>query len=194
MNSKVTFVLGMLVGALAGSGASYYILEKRYEERIKTEVDSVKDTFDKELHKIAERNSAEEKNKVANKYRDVTDNLGYSHDDGFRMPSDVPVEEPADIPVQESLIDQEKPGDTYEIPEEEYGGDGEYRTVDLTYYSDGILTDDQDEPVDDIQETIGNHVMDVLDEKIQAGFEDIYIRNAVRGTDYRISLIDETSE
>lgn len=205
MNNKVAFILGLIFGALAGVGASYCALEEKYEKKLNTEVESVKETFkdklNEELHKVAEDNR-EGKERIAEKYpevakttyRSVTDSLGYSSDDSFRMPSDVPIQDIADIPVQDSLIDQKKPGDTYEIPKEEFGGDGEYRTVDLNYYSDGTLTDDQDYPVEDIPESIGNDMFDALDERLQSGHDEIYIRNAERGVDYRVSLTDESSE
>lgn len=206
MNSKVSFGLGMILGAVVGSAASVYVLNSKYETRIEKEVASVREAYAKanaevksKLHEISEANR-EAKEKIAEKYKEVTETFGYSNPkDLFRFGSDVPVEpaEPkkADIPpVQSSLIEQKEVGDSYEIPEEEFGGDGEYRTVDLTYYSSGVLTDDQDEPIDDISTTIGENVMDELDAKVEAGFEDVFIRNPVRGTDYRISLIDETSE
>ena len=213
MNSKVSFGLGMILGAAMGAAVSVYTLNSKYETRIEKEVASVKEAyaklkeeaesakegFNSKLHEISEANR-EAKEKIAEKYKEVTETFGYSNPkDLFRFGSDVPVEpaEPkkADIPpVQSSLIEQKEVGDSYEIPEEEFGGDGEYRTVDLTYYSSGVLTDDQDEPIDDISTTIGENVMDELDAKVEAGFEDVFIRNPVRGTDYRISLIDETSE
>ena len=205
MNNKVAFILGLIFGALAGVGASYCALEEKYEKRLNAEVKSVQETFNtklnEKLHEVAEDNR-EGKERIAEKYpevaktttyRSVTDNLGYSSDDGFRMPSDVPIQNIADIPAQESLIDQKKPGDTYEIPKEEYGGDGEYRTVDLYYYSDGTLTDDQDYLVEDIPESIGKNMYEALEKRLDAGHDEIYIRNAERGVDYRVSLTDESS-
>ena len=203
MKNKGLFFLGFLMGALAGAGGSYVYLKPKMEEQKKQEVDSVKETFDLEMKKITERNR-EEKEKLAMKIKDVTDNLGYTNrteedvPSFARIPSDVPAAEPPKtdiLPPLSKLVEAEVPGDPYEITENEFGYNG-YGTVTLNYYSDGTFTDDQDGPMlpEDIPITIGFPCYEALDEKVAAGFEDMYVRNDNRHTDYRISLIDITSE
>ena len=65
----------------------------------------------------------------------------------------------------------------------------EYETVSLTYYSkDNVLTDDNDEIVDDVDEIIGQDSLKHFGE-----YEDdsVYVRNDRRKCDYEI-LLDES--
>ena len=64
----------------------------------------------------------------------------------------------------------EKP---YVISPEEFGDFDEYTKLSLTYYSDGVLADENDEIVDDIDETVGAdfpaiHLWDILNTTIPA--------------------------
>ena len=41
------------------------------------------------------------------------------------------------------------------IPPEDFGENEDYETISLIYYEDEVLTDDMDEPIDDIENTVG---------------------------------------
>lgn len=73
----------------------------------------------------------------------------------------------------------------YAIPPEEYGDLEGYRQIELTYYSDGTLADDNDEIVDDVADIIGNDALNHFGE-----FEDdsVFIRNDRLKCDYQILL------
>lgn len=209
MNSKISFVLGMVIGALAGVGASILYLKPKYETQKEKEVRSVIDEFNLEKKKIAERNE-QEKAEIEMRDREraqaakdsinkIVSSLGYSESD-YRMPSDVPISRPeelapdADIlPPNPYLIDQKHDGDLYEIPEEEYGDEGRFE-IELTYYSDGILTDDEDKPIEDPVSLLGENIIEALDDKLGIGLEEIYVRDDLRERDYRISLMDISSD
>lgn len=195
MNSKVSFVLGVIIGASVGAVASYNVLNSKYEERIKNEVNSVKETYSKMQHELAEQNKIT-KEEISKHLEDLTGALAYTQKDPFwyREPADIPVEKPEELPPQKELVEQKEHGDPYEITKEEFGGDGEYRTIDLNFYSDGTLTDDDDIPIDNAKDLFDNEIMTAFDTRVSEGHEDIYIRNPDRGTDYRINLIDVSSE
>ena len=195
MNSKVSFVLGVIVGAAAGAVASYTVLNTKYGERIEKEVNSVKETYSKMQHELAEQNKIA-KEEISKHLEDLTGALAYTTKDPFwyREPADIPVAEPEELPPQKELIDQKESGDPYEITAEEFGGDGEYRTVDLNFYSDGALTDEDDIPINDAEELFNKEFMLAFDSRVSEGQEEIYVRNPDRGTDYRIALIDVSSE
>lgn len=71
----------------------------------------------------------------------------------------------------------------YVIPPEDYGNK-EYEEYELTYYADGILTDDMDRVVDNIEDTVGreslNHIGDYA-----AGT--VHVRNDRLECDYEIT-------
>lgn len=73
------------------------------------------------------------------------------------------------------------------ITPEEFGENEEYDTISLTLYSDGILADDADKPIDDVDEVIGKESLEHFGE-----YEDdsIFVRNDKLKCDYEV-LIDE---
>lgn len=194
MDSKLTFVVGMLVGALIGCGASYTALNKQFEKKLEESSKSLNDEYQRQfnakLHEVAEKNR-EGKEKIAEKYGQITDILGYSE----RMGSDVPVEDPRGpvdiLPPDPKPIDDGGP--VYEISKSDFGDS--HRKVNLNYYSvSGVLTDEDDMPIDDGIDLVSKKIVDSLDSRVASGLEDVYVRNEERGCDYRISLIDESSD
>lgn len=73
------------------------------------------------------------------------------------------------------------------ITPEEFGENEEYDTISLTLYSDGVLADDADKPIDDVDEVIGKESLEHFGE-----YEDdsIFVRNDKLKCDYEV-LIDE---
>ncbi len=191
MNSKMSFVVGIIVGALVGGGASYGYLSKRYNKKLEENTKSLNDEYNAHLHEITEKNRIE-KEKIADKYEQVTDILEYTES---RMPSDVPIENYR-RPVGDILPSDPKPiddgGPIYEITESDFGED--HRKVNLNYYSSGVLTDEDDVPIDNGIDLIGRKILDSLDARIASGLEDAYVRNEDRLVDYRIELIDDSSD
>ena len=71
----------------------------------------------------------------------------------------------------------------YVIPPEEFGEIEEYDTESLTYYQDGVLTDQDDSIIDNIDELIGEDSLTHFGE-----FEDdsVFVRNDKLRCDYEI--------
>ena len=86
--------------------------------------------------------------------------------------------------ISENDYDEPAP---YIIPPEEFGENEDYDTISLTLYSDGVLADDADKPITDIDEVIGNESLEHFGE-----YEDdsIFVRNDKLKCDYEV-LIDE---
>ena len=72
----------------------------------------------------------------------------------------------------------------YVITPEEFDEEG-YETISLTYYADGVLTDEQDFPIEDVEDTVGNDALNSFGE-----YEDdsVYVRDDDKGIDYEILL------
>ena len=62
----------------------------------------------------------------------------------------------------------------YVIAPEEFGEEYEYDTISLTYYSDRVLTDDDDEIVEDVEDVVGFESLESFGE-----YEDdsVFVRN-----------------
>lgn len=147
------------LGAAIGSVITWSVLKTKYEQLAQEEIDSVKETFSKRA-----------------KYNDILEQEGYNRSSE--------TEETKPVKVEEKEVDG-----PYVIPPEEFGELDGYSTVSLTYYSNGTLTDDTDEPIDDIDEIVGLDSLDTFGE-----YEDdsVFVRNDSLKTDYEI-LYDQRS-
>jgi len=149
------------IGAVVGSATTYAVLKKKYELITQQEIDSVKEAFEKRKAS-AEQKAAE----YAKKKPDIK-NL-YP---GLKLVSD-------------KRGDNMKP---YVITPAEFGENEEYDTVTLKYYADKILTDENDEPVVDIDNTVG---FDSLSTFGTYEEDAVYVRNNRLRCDFEI-LADE---
>jgi hypothetical protein len=73
----------------------------------------------------------------------------------------------------------------YVITPEEFGERDDYETASLTYFADGILADDTDQMVEDVDDTVGTDSLTHFGE-----YEDdsVFVRNDDLKCDYEILL------
>ena len=73
----------------------------------------------------------------------------------------------------------------YVIQPSDFGEFDDYEKISLTYTADGVLLDDMNEIVDDIEETVGEDSLEHFGE-----YEDdsVYVRNDAKKCDYEILL------
>ena len=73
----------------------------------------------------------------------------------------------------------------YIISPEEFDTEDGYDTVSLTYYTDGVLTDDDNNVIEDIENTVGEDFAKHFGE-----YEDdsVFVRNERLMTDYEILM------
>ena len=176
MNGTLSKVLIFAAGAAIGSVATWTILKKQYEDRVQEEVESVRESLS--LLKTAnDEHQDEEKGepvmyepKVVPKKSSLAD---------YKAQLDM---YKAAIPVEETVIT----GEPYVIPPEDFG-EADYNLVSYTYYADGVLADDMDNPVTDIEGTVGKDSLTRFGE-----FEEdsVFVRNDALKNDYEI-LLDE---
>lgn len=88
-------------------------------------------------------------------------------------------------PNEEEMIRPVMDNKPYVIPPEHFGEMDDYEKISLTYYADGILTNENDEPIEDIESTVGTDSLNHFGE-----YEDdsVFVRNDVLGCDYEILL------
>ena len=75
------------------------------------------------------------------------------------------------------------------ISPEEFGEFEEYEKISLTYYSNNILADENNEVIEDVEETIG---VDSLTHFGEYEDDSVFVRNDARKCDYEI-LLDQRS-
>ena len=170
---KVRDLLIFIAGVGVGIGASYNLIKKKHDEILEEEIASVKETYskyNKESDEVTEEKELEPEEiaSVKEKYEKITKEYSELN--------------------EENCTNSE----IYEISYDDFGEEG-YEEIELTYYiDDETLTDDADEPMEelDIISSIGS--IDILN-----GCKDgeyIYIRNEEKEIDYSIAISENRRE
>lgn len=194
MNKVIVFILGVA----AGSAGTYFAVKKAIEARTDKEIESVVETFKERYNKIEavltdeqkdklgiyspskeisedepiEKNNlkqTEERNGTQNNYKQEMKNLGYSTGVDLSEKTDNSAERIAQIGSAPYVITEDEFG--------EFGNDEET----LIYYEDGVLVTEDDDPIDDVEELVGNCLNEFgkYDERM-------YVRNQEKEIDYVI--------
>lgn len=174
-NSVITgfsFLLGMGIGAYV----TYMYVKDMYAEIAQEEINSVKEAYaekTKNLQRdvITEDEKKEKVDEAKNK-PDISEYAAKLKESGYINYSEISQED----------NDVEVP---YVIAPEDYGENDEYETISLTYYSDGVLTDEDDEVITNPGKLVGedfvSHFGDYEDDSV-------FIRNDDRKIDFEILM------
>lgn len=199
MNSTLKGVLIFVLGAAAGSLATWKLIEKKYKDIAQEEIDSVKDTFSKmkkneypdkledypdfeEFDDSDDSDDVEEEPKPEQKidrnnkpdiveYAKILSETGYTNYAERQDKKEKKGVEP---------VEDERP---YVISPDEFGEKDGYENVTLTYYADGVLTDYFDNVISNIDEVVG---LDSLDHFGEYEDDAVFVRNEKMETDYEI--------
>ena len=196
MNSTLKGVLIFVLGAAAGSLATWKLIEKKYKDIAQEEIDSVKDTFSKmkkneypdkledypDFEEFDDSDDEEEEPKSEQKidrnnkpdiveYAKILSETGYTNYAERQDKKEKKGVEP---------VEDERP---YVISPDEFGEKDGYENVTLTYYADGVLTDYFDNVISNVDEVVGFDSLDHFGE-----YEDdaVFVRNEKMETDYEI--------
>lgn len=176
MNSTLSNILIFTAGAAIGSVVTWKLLKTKYEQIAQEEIDSVKDLYaEKEAERKAASETAENDDSIISIRNEKPDIFEYA-----KKYAEI-AEENEYITVEGGVMEMDKP---FVIPPEEYDEYG-YDTVSLTYYADGVLTDEDDNPIQDVEGVVGRDSLTHFGE-----FEDdsVFVRNHDYKTDYEILL------
>lgn len=172
MSKSIKNLLIFISGAAMGSIVTNHMLKTKYEQIAQEEIDSVKEVFYK--NNILPK---EEARKKADEAKDKVDILEYSAHlrEGGYVNYSTNTEEKTEEEVDDSMS-------PYVISPEDFGELG-YSEVNLTYYSDGVLADMDDEMVEDVEETVGFNSLNQFGK-----FEDdaVHVRDDRLKIDYEI--------
>ncbi len=177
MNHKLTSAAIFLIGAAVGSAATWQYFKKKYEQIAREEIDSVKEAFSK---RKAEADNHADSRTIAAEARekpDVSDYIAKIQAQGYASYSAMNAKNRKEEP---SVTDR-----PYVIAPEEFGEFEDYEKISLTWYADQVLADDDDEPVDEVEEVVGSDALTHFGE-----YEDdsVFVRNDRLRCDYEILL------
>lgn len=182
MNNGIKCTVAFILGAVAGAAVSWKVLEEKYKQIAQEEIDSVKEVFSQrqsewEQMKFEDiENEPEPKQPVVPAKPDIRELASKIQEEGYVRYSS---NEKPEQNIEENV---ERP---YVIAPDEFGEIFEYETISLTYYADGILADDMDELVDDVEDVVG---LDFHEHFGEYEDDSVFIRNDVYKADYEILL------
>lgn len=186
MNNKFVSFLTFVIGATVGSVATWQYVKKKYEQIAQNEIDSVKEVFSKkDLNPVNETDDIRNKANQAKEKLGIVEYAARLQGHGYTNYSNMEanVKNTANKKEEESeLMAVDKP---YVIEPEEFGEIDEYERIGLTYYSDNILADDNDELVEDVDTIVG---VDSLSHFGEFEEDSVFVRNDRLKCDYEILL------
>lgn len=178
---KNTFIF--CFGAGVGSLVTWKLLHARYEQMVREDIASIKEAFSKRKSNLETKI---DNNKKEPDSEDLPFEFGekLNHQEYCRKIQDGGYINYSDMSKNKKDEDEvmTKP---YVIAPEEFGENHDYQQISLTYYSDGVLTDEDNDPVENVEETVGRDSLNHFGE-----YEDdsVFVRNDVLKAEYEILL------
>lgn len=176
MNSNFKYALVFVAGAAVGSAATLGYFKTKYEKLAQEEIDSVKEAFSRPKADVEPPETEPEK--IPDEEIPKKDLMSYATEiskNGYTNYSDP---DAANTKQEEETVDR-----PYVITPEDFGEFYDYEKISLTHYADGVLTDENDEIVDNVDETVGSDYADHIgDHEPDA----VHIRNDRLRYDYEI--------
>lgn len=162
------------IGAAVGAAMAYAVVKKRYEAIAQEEIDSVKAAFSSREDdcgsKEEEEGGQEHSRRMASRARekaDVTEYASVLRKAGYARESE-----------------KREPGQPYVITPDEFGEKDGYDQISFTYYSDGVLANDANEVIEDVEEVVG----DALSHFGEYEEDSVFVRCDRLRCDYEILL------
>ena len=164
MYNGLKYALVFAGGVAVGAAASWKVLETKYKQIADEEIASVKELYERkeaELKEEVEEAERVEADKTEMKSL-INDYVGEGGSEAMNFSSE-----------------------PYVISPDEFNELDDYEVESLTYYADGILTDDQDNIIEDVELLIGKGSLTHFGE-----YEDdsVFVRNDDMRTDFEILL------
>ena len=158
----VIFTAGVVIGTIS----TWQYAKRKYEQLAEEEIESVKAAFSKEIKNGFNKVGHEAKvaAKSINDFAKVVKKEGYNNY------------------TEKKGVDSKMP---YVIAPENFGEFDDFETISLTYYSDGVLADEEDEIIKNVDELIGPNALSSFGE-----YEDdsVFVRDEKLKCDYEILL------
>ena len=163
MQNGFRYFVVFTLGAAAGSVAAWKLLKSKYEQLAHEEIEEVREYYRKKeeaTDEVGEPDVSEEENPTndINTYEALAQS--YTDQEGGSEMKDTP----------------------YVITPEEFAADDEYPAESLTLYACGTLTDDFDNPIEDVPAMVG----DALDHFGEYEDDSVFVRNDRYKCNYEI--------
>lgn len=179
---KLTNAFIFLTGAVAGAAGAWYFLKEKYETLAEEEIESVKAAYAARERAVMGDDGEDSPSPQIQRIPEKPDLMGYAkklQEAGYRDYSSTVAPDKPTSREEEPLSENPVP---YVISPDEFGEMDGYAQISLTYFADGVVADEDDEPLDDPDEIIG----DALDHFGEYEDDSVYVRNDAKRCDYEI--------
>ena len=183
-----------LAGAAVGAGSCFIFVKKHYEKVAQEEIDSVKEYYhqSKQYSEKKEEIDIQEPKPMEYTSPSKDETVDYSEYAARKIGEQLRehIEKGRN---DEHMVKHEHPTDEdtmpYIIDDKTVGNVGFYARATLIYYmgNDMLVDEESDEPIDDIQGTIGKDNLEILKAIPETT---IYVRNVGYGIDYEVIKIN----
>ena len=174
MKSTLSKFLIFAVGAGVGSLVTWKLIEARYKQIVQEEIASMDEYY---RNKYGVEEPEEDSDDVNDAPDGQIDIRAYAAELAKNKYTNYSGNEKSE---QKEVDDVERP---YVIPPVEFGELDGYLTRTLYYHADGVLTDDQDEIVEDADDIVGEDFSSHYGEYEE---DSVFVRNDAKRTDYEI--------
>ena len=183
MNKTINCMM-FVRGVAVGSVVTWRYVEKKYEQIDQDKeaefTENTEEVFSRREAEFTEDTEARIKADNAKEKPSIVEYAARLREQGYTNYSDIVDEKTEEVKDESMSVD--KP---YVIAPEEFGDLDEYDTISLTYYSDQILTDDNDVIVEDIENVVG---FDSLNSFGEYEDDSVFVRNDRLKCDFEILL------
>lgn len=172
MDNGAQCLIAFFMGAGSGAFVAWKILKYKYEQLVQKEIEEAKKYYSekqKKNHYESEKHIEEPSEITTN--ADVKEYVSTLENQGYAYGKNVEIKE---------VPHMNKP---YVIPPEIFGEEDSYDTVSLTYYADGVLTDDMDDPIENVDDIVGEDSLNHFGEYEE---DSVFVRNDGLKCDYEI--------
>lgn len=185
--SKLSGFVTFALGAAIGSAVAWYYTKQEYEKILQGEINEIKKVYTYKKPSVTEEDHAdriEEPVDIANAAKEKPSVSEYAKQlskEGYvDYTTATSKEEKNEVIETEVERDPMRP---YVISPDNFGEYDDYDTITFTYYSDHILADENDEPVEDVDNVIGYESLNHFGE-----YEDdvLFVRSDKLKIDYEI--------
>lgn len=186
MNTKNNGLFMFAVGALVGSAVTWLVMSERYKRMEEEEFEDDDDLYYVygDTEPIGDVSNVDEDDEgvhftLTNVKPNIMEYTKKIQEQGYVDYSNT--SKPAKN--SKEVDDVEKP---YVIPPEEFD-ELDYKTISLTYYADDVLTDEEGNVIEDVDDTVGPNSLGTFGEY---EMDSVFVRDDRRKIDYEI-LADE---
>ena len=186
IGENIKNVLLFTAGLVMGSVVTWKMTKDKYEQWANDEIHMMREYYNQKEEEYYEEEDLDEEPIEAevrterNTKPDLTEYTSKLNESGYTDYSEISKKDEKEEDDESDM--EEKP---YVISPEEFGDFDDYETIELTYYKNGYVTDDQDILMsnDEVEEAIGwNNITRMGEYEEDA----LHVRNEKRKTDYEI--------